>query len=336
MSFLEGTVVSSRIRFARNLRGYRFPSRLKDKDEALEITNKAFKSLSRFARFEYLRVNDAEASELAALKERYIISDALLKSKFGAVAYSLGGDLSVMINEEDHIREQYLVRGGDLADAYAHLSGLDNWLDKTLNFCKNEKLGYLTACPTNLGTGMRASVMTFLPAHVRLNKMEELADRASKLDLTVRGAFGEGSGGDGYLYQISNEVTLGKTEGTMINSVRNFVLEVAEEELELQRVYHRSDEMQVEDDIFRALGTLLYCRKISYDELSRELSEVKLGVLLGLIKSKKPEALDDILVCARPYYLLQLYGEDSCASLERRDELRAKFVRERLKTLIVG
>ncbi len=333
--FLTGTVVSSRVRLARNLKGYRFPSAIKDGAEAQDIINKTFRSLSRYAKFEYLKVADAEPFALEALKERYVISEALIKSRTGAVAYSSGGDLSVMINEEDHIREQYFVRGGDLAGAYSKLANLDNWLDKTLNFCKNEKLGYITACPTNLGTGLRASVMTFLPAHVRLGKMDELACRAAELDLTVRGSFGEGSGEDGYLYQISNEITLGKSEGALISSVKSFVQEVAEKELELQRIYLRANEMQTEDDIFRALGTLLYCRKISYDELSRAIAEVKLGVLLGFIKVTRVEALDDLLVCARPYYLLQLSSVNALADADRRDEIRAKFVRERLKKMVI-
>ena len=333
---LTGIVVSSRVRFARNLRGYRFPSAFRDKNEATEIINKSFRMLEKFGKFRYLKMSDADPTFAGSLKERYVISEALLKSRYGAVAYSESGDLSVMINEEDHLREQYLVRGSDLAGAFSKLARLDDWLNLTLNFCKNERLGYVTACPTNLGTGMRASLMTFLPGHTKLGRMDELTDRAAELDLTVRGAFGEGSGGDSYLYQISNEVTLGKSENGIIKSVKSFVEEVAAEELELQRVYYRSDETAIEDAIFRSLGALLYCRKISYAEFSSALSDVKLGVLLGFIKVRSVEALDDLLVCARPCYLSELCkARMSDNSPAVRDVLRAEFIREKLGTLVI-
>lgn len=334
---LTGTVVSSRIRLARNLKGHRFPAALDNFAEARDIINKTFRSLDRFGKFRFLKISEADPALVGALKERYIISDALIKSRIGAVAYSENGDLSVMVNEEDHIREQYLVRGGNLAGAFEKLSGLDKWLDVTLNFCRNERYGFITACPTNLGTGMRASMMTFLPAHVKLGKLDELNERAADLNLTVRGAFGEGSDGTGFLYQISNEVTLGRSEVSMINTVTQFVRDVAEHENDLQQVYYRSDEMQAQDEIFRSLGILLYCRRISYNEFLAALSNVKLGVSLGFIKVKSVSALDDLMVCARPCYLLELTNaeENSFASPVLRDEIRAKFVRERLGSLIV-
>lgn len=333
---LSGVVVSSRIRFARNVKGYNFPAELRNSDEARKIINLTVSALGKYGKFKLAKMNECEPMTRESLKERYIISDALTRSKFGAVAYSESGDLSVMINEEDHIREQYLVRGNDLYGAFGSLSRLDNWLDANLHFCKNERLGYVTACPTNLGTGMRASVMMFLPGHVKLGRLEEMESRAREYDLTVRGAFGEGSDGDSFLYQISNEVTLGRSERSMIKCVTDFVDGVAEEELELQRIYYRSDELGTEDKIFRSLGTLLYCRRISYGEFSSALSDVKLGVLLGLIDVKVVDALDDLLICARPCYLLELSKDrhDGYTNPAYRDELRAKFVRERLASLI--
>lgn len=333
---LSGIVVSSRIRLARNVKGYNFPAELRNSDEARKIINLTLSALGKYGKFKFLKMSECDPMTRESLKERYIISDALTKSKFGAVAYSESGDLSVMINEEDHIREQYLVRGNGLNGAFASLSRLDNWLDVNLHFCKNERLGYITACPTNLGTGMRASIMMFLPGHVRLGKMEEMESRARGYNLTVRGAFGEGSDGDSFLYQISNEVTLGRSERSMIKDVIDFVCGVAEDELEFQRVYYRSDEPRIEDKIFRSLGTLLYCRRISYGEFSSALSDIKLGVLLGLIDVKAVDALDDLLICARPCYLLELSKDrrDGYTNPAYRDELRAKFVRERLASLV--
>lgn len=337
MTDLAGIVVSSRIRLARNIKGYRFPSELKDSDEARKIINLTYSALGKYGSFRYVKMSECDPMLKESLKERYVISLALQKSRMGAVAYSNSGDLSVMINEEDHIREQYFVQGNDLGGAFTKLSRLDSWLDVNLHFCKNERLGYITACPTNLGTGMRASVMMFLPGHVKLQRLDELEASARSRNLTVRGAFGEGSDGDSFLYQISNEVTLGHSERSMIQSVADFVNKVAEEELELQRIYYRSDELRVEDDIFRSLGKLLYCRRISYGEFSSALSDIKLGVTLGLINVKVVHALDDLLVCARPCYLLELSkdGRDGYTNPTYRDELRAKFVRERLATLVI-
>jgi len=334
---LNGTIVSSRVRLARNLKGYRFPASLKDADEAREIINKTFRMLEKYGRFEYLKISEADPMLAGSLKERYVISSALLKSKNGAVAYSENGDMSVMINEEDHIREQYFVRGRDLGGAYAKLARLDDWLGRTLGFCKNERLGYITACPTNLGTGLRASVMMFLPAHTKLGYMNGLMDRAAELDLTVRGAFGEGSEGDSFLYQISNEVTLGKSENAIIKQVLAFVDEVAADELEFQKVYYRADEIKVEDEIFRSLGTLLYARKISYGELSSAISDVKLGVSLEFIKVRRAEVLDDLLVWCRPCNLLMLCKQEAGNdySPAHRDEIRAGFVRDAIKKLVI-
>lgn len=335
-NLLSGIVVSSRIRLARNIKGYNFPAELKNSDDAKKIINLTMSALGKYGKFKFARMSECDPMSREALKERYIISDALTKSKIGAVAYSESGDLSVMINEEDHIREQYLVRGNDLNGAFACLSRLDSWLDVNLHFCKSERLGYITACPTNLGTGMRASIMMFLPGHTKLGRMDEMESRARRYNLTVRGAFGEGSEGDSFLYQISNEVTLGRSERSMINDVLDFVGDVADNELELQRIYYRSDELRMEDKIFRSLGTLLYCRRISYGEFSSALSDIKLGVLLGLIDVKKVEPLDDLLISARPCYLLELSDDrrDGYTNPVYRDELRAKFVRERLATLI--
>ena len=300
-NFYEGTVVTCRVRLARNLSGYNFASTLKDRAQAKEIVNKTFSLLCEYGQFDLYEMSKISPESAERLKEDYIISEALKKNTFsGAVAVLKNAPISVMINEEDHIRSQCVLKGEDLITAYAKLAPLDRWLNNNLKFSKSNLYGYLTACPTNLGTGLRASAMMFLPTLSRNDMMNDLYRKAKERGLTIRGVFGEGSGSQSCLYQVSNEVTLGKSEIDIIKSVQGYVEEIARIEQINSLTYFNQRKLQVEDEVARAVAILTTCKMLSYEEFSHLMAKLKWGVMLNLIKAKDVLALDDLLLKCRP------------------------------------
>ena len=230
-NLLKTCAVSTRIRLARNLAGYPFPSKLTSEKQAKEIIRKVSLGLNRVDEFKlyYLDTTDEEEAEM--LVENHLISPVLLNNKHVAGALiNRENNVSVMINEEDHLREQCIVKGFDLRLAYDTMSEIDSTISKSLKFAYDEQLGYLTACPTNLGTGLRASVMMFLPALTINGKMNKVITSVSRLGLTVRVTYGEGTKAQGYTFQISNEITLGVKEEEILEQVDLVVRKVAEME----------------------------------------------------------------------------------------------------------
>ena len=206
MDNLESAVVSTRIRLARNLADYPFPHRLKSREQAREIVSLLRLPLSQIDSFRCIYVEETDEEELEMLKENYLISQALIdKREVGAVYINQEENISIMVNEEDHVREQYYIKGFQIFKGYEYLSGIDDVIGDCVRFAYDERLGYLTACPTNLGTGLRASVMLFLPAITRRPDLfGDLKDRMRRKGMVVRGVYGEGSNADGDMYQISN------------------------------------------------------------------------------------------------------------------------------------
>jgi protein arginine kinase len=346
MNNYNGTAVSCRVRLARNLSGYNFASTLTDRRLAKEIVNRTYKIVSSFGNFKLYEMSKLTAEEAEQLKERYVISEALKKNVFsGAVAVDSAERISVMINEEDHIREQCILNGEDLMTAYSKLYPLDGWLNNNLKFCKNQSYGYITACPTNLGTGLRASVMMFLPTLSGTDLINDLCKKAKANGLTVRGVFGEGSNGESCLYQVSNEVTLGKTELSIIKEVQAYVKELAGIEQVNALSYYNRNKYKVEDACFRAKAIMESCRILTYQEFTFLLADLKLGAMLKIINAKAINALDDLLVKCRPATLraMMLNGEtaDNRAIGEfidenqRLDVFRAQYVKNSLKKVLV-
>ena len=333
---ISGTVVTSRVRLARNLTGYNFKSTMNDKVQGREIINRTVRQLNRYGLFDLFVMGDISREAREELKECYVISEALKNNcETGAVATTKDRNLSVMINEEDHIREQMLVKGDDLRFAYNKLVSLDNWLSRNLVFAKSPTLGYLTACPTNLGTGLRASSMMFLPTLTKKNLIGTLYEKAKVRGLTIRGVFGEGSSSDSCLYQISNEVTLGMTEADIIKRMEDYVLEVANIESTNAWSEYNKNKLQVEDSAYRALGILTNCRMLSYVEFSALIANLKAGVMLDFIKISEVTALDDLLVTARPFTLINaLVKSGKPANENNLNAFRAEYVRECLAKII--
>jgi len=318
--------VSSRIRLARNVRGYAFPCVIRGTEKEREVVSILSSVLSKISDFKIYNIKNLSFVERNSLVERYLISKHLSLSEGAAVALSADGLISVMMSEEDHLREQIIVRGFSVRRAYSRISMLDSLVRANVSIAASGN-NYYTACPSNMGTGMRASVMLFIPSICYYNQLDEVKIAARERGLTVRGAFGEGSRGESYFYQVSNEFTYNVTESEILGMVESFVGEVIAREERLRSTMFNFDAYAFADKCFRALGTLSSAVRLDYDELSELISQVKLGVGVGIISVDNAYALDDLLVASRKNTLELNVG--------RGDELRlrAAFVRENLKKI---
>ena len=334
MADLSKTVVSTRVRLARNLEGYPFPSHLKDEKQAKEIIRLVTSGLSRLDEFKLYFMDGITEAEALSLKENHLISPNLIRTKkHSAALINREESVSIMINEEDHLREQCIVKGYDLKLAYDTMSEIDNCIAKSMKFAYDEQLGFLTACPTNLGTGLRASVMMFLPALSINGLMPKVIKSISRLGLTVRGIYGEGSQAEGYLYQISNEVTLGVTEEYIISQVEEVVEKIcALEEAQRQNLKNGSSALEIQDDCLRSYGILTNCAKLTTDELIRYSSSVKLGACLGYINIDDVSKIDELCVKMRPSNI-NAAAEMELTPIER-DVYRAQYTAKYLKKIV--
>lgn len=329
----EGTVVSTRIRLARNLEGYPFPSHLKSEKQAKEIIRQVSSGISGFDEFT-LHYMDAISDEQAVgLMENHLISPKLIKNKrYAAALINAEESVAIMINEEDHLREQCFVKGLDLRLAYDTMSEIDNRIGGGMKFAFDEQLGYLTACPTNLGTGLRASVMLFLPALTVNGLIQNVVRSISRLGLTVRGVYGEGSEAEGYMYQISNEVTLGVSEDEILTQVEGVVGKVCQlEEAERRNLMRGASALDVRDECMRAYGILTNCAKLSTREFVKLCAKVKLGSCLGYLKITDVSKIDDLVVKLRPSNINAAAGKS--LTPPERDVYRAKFCAKELKNI---
>ena len=320
-------VVSSRIRLARNVKGVPFPKRMSDsqKTEFLDSVKKLLDgvSLEGVGKLKYFNLSDIPAEEQAAMVERHVISPAFAQ-KLGPRGLVISQDetLSIMLLEEDHIRIQALFGGAQLDAAFSVAIKAEQLLSKGLTLAFDEQLGYLTECPTNLGTGLRASVMLHLPVMESAGQISVLADSVSKIGLTVRGMYGEGSGSKGGLYQVSNQVTLGISEAAAIENLKAITNQITDREMSLRS---QMDSIAVEDSVYRALGILKFSRSLSSEEMMKLISRVKLGVSMGILKEIDPAVPMTVLIETQAATLQKNYG---IMTPKDRDVLRAKIIRE--------
>ena len=325
----EGDVViSTRIRLARNLNHMTFPAFM-SAEQKETVVARLFEALPEGENqaFRHVRMNTLSATEALAMVERHLISPALARCNDGeALLLSEDESVSMMVNEEDHLRIQVVRAGFDLDSAYQEANCWDDYLDSRLHFAFDDRLGYLTQCPTNLGTGMRASVMLHLPALQERGIVQQLASSVSKLGLTIRGLYGEGSKPEGAIYQLSNQVTLGITETEAIDNLKSIADQIIKEE----RAYRQqlSELPAVQDRIFRSLGILQNARLLSGKEFMTLVSHVRMGIALGMIKHVEPDTVGTLLVEAQPATLMLTFGAELAP--EERDSRRAELVRQRL------
>lgn len=326
--------VSCRIRIARNLQGHPFPHLL-DREQAAEIINIVQPVLEgEFMRelagnFEVTRMVELSPVERQILVEKHLISpDFLQNHEVKAVALRDDEVISVMINEEDHLRIQCLLPGLQLKKAWSLVDRVDDGLEKSIEYAFSEKYGYLTACPTNAGTGLRASVMLHLPGLVLLNQVRGIFANISKLGFAVRGLYGEGTEALGNLFQISNQVTMGHTEEDIINSLMSVAGQLILQERGARRLLLRERREQLQDRVGRSYGILKHARIISSEESMRRLSDLKMGLDLGLTDGTDPGRLIELMIMTRPAFLLQKQPGE--LSSRQHDVLRADLIRKSL------
>lgn len=327
MTQINSVVASSRIRLARNLNGYPFPSRLQSEKQAKEIIRAISSAINKVDKFKLYYMDGIPEEEALNLVENHLVSPLLLKRPgYSAAVINENRNISIMINEEDHLREQCIEKGLSLRSAYSIMSGKDNIISHSIQFAYDEQLGYLTACPTNLGTGLRASVMLFLPALTSTGLMPRVIRSANKLGLTVRGMYGEGSQAEGYMYQLSNEVTLGVTEEEIISLVEQVVERVAEMELsERKKLRTNERAMQIKDACLRSYGVLTNCIMMPSEEFEKLCANLKLGVCLGYLSSEDIGWIDDLMIRMKPSNINLIAGRT--LSAEERDIYRAEYAR---------
>ena len=326
----KGNIIMTRVRLARNLKG--FPFKVTNPEIARESVKMVNRALVRTDTFNLYYMANLSELKLEAMKERHLISQNLIDNrKCGAVLINGDESISVMVNEEDVIREQCFMKGLSLSEAYKRLDRVDDDLCKNLDVAYDDKWGFLTACPTNLGTGLRASVMLFLPALTVSGRITALIKEVKKLGLTVRGLYGEGSNAEGYMYQISNEVTLGVSEYDIINQVEETVQAICEAERDMMKKIFIKDELKTMDRARKAYGVLTNAVLLGYNEFLSHIAEVKLGAMLGLINISDVESIDDLIIRVRPANVCEQYGKK--LSAVDRDLFRAEIVGKKLAKL---
>ena len=320
-------ILSTRARLARNISGFPFPQRADKaaqeillntlKDGVLKIPNTTFFDLSKMTR-----------TEKTALAERHLISPVMTDDKImrGLV---LSGDerLSIMLLEEDHIRIQAMQEGLAISECLKSAMEADDIIEGTLDYAFSENLGYLTCCPTNVGTGLRLSVMAHLPGFTMSGRIEGLARSLSKMGIAVRGLFGEGSQGFGNIYQISNQITLGISEEESAQKLTEIVTEIISQEKALEQKIYSADKFRIEDTVLRAFGTLKYSKIMTSKEALSLLSHVRLGINLGIIKETDHKKINDIMYSIFPSTLSMAYNIENPAD---RDLKRAEVIQEKL------
>lgn len=328
---MSEVVISTRVRLARNLKDYPFPCRLgaQGKEKVIESVRDALiNGNSAIAGdFKYIKMSNLDQRQSISLVEKRLVSPEFISDAEGrGLLLSSDESLSLMLNEEDHIRLQVIKKGLALEEAYDIADKLDTLLDERLDFAYDEKLGYLTQCPTNLGTGMRASVMLHLPALEKSKAIGRIGGNLSKLGLTIRGAHGEGTEPKGALYQLSNQVTLGISEKAAIENLKNITMQLAAQEEQARKRLCSSIEIQ--DTIARSLGILRSALVISHDEALKLLSNVRLGIVSGQITDVAAEQIDELMTAVEPATLSVSLGKS--LSPHDRDIERAKLLREKL------
>ncbi|NLY89528.1 MAG: protein arginine kinase [Firmicutes bacterium] len=330
----EGEVVlSSRIRLARNLRDLPFPHYAGEKqlEEVINLTEKALKQPAPDkGRLKLVRLDAIDQLERMVLLEKHLISPNLVKNPaHRGVILRDDECLAIMINEEDHLRIQAMLSGLQLDKAWELADKIDDYLEASLDYAFDEERGYLTACPTNVGTGLRVSVMVHLPALGMVGQVKKVLAALAHVGLNVRGVYGEGTESVGNLFQISNQVTLGHSEEDLVGKLVSLTRQVVEQEKTARRALLKESRVQLENKVYRAYGLLTQSRLLNSHEAMLLLSDLLLGVEAGLVPTVRAQAVKELFLLIRVAILQQLIGKE--LQPEERDYYRAMVIREHLK-----
>ncbi|MER2108747.1 MAG: protein arginine kinase [Solibacillus sp.] len=327
----EDIVMSTRIRLARNLKGLKFPICFSE-EEAEEVEERVQQALliekNDLHAFMQVKMKDLPKLQRQVLVEKHLISPNLASQPKGAVFLTEDETLSVMVNEEDHIRIQCLAPAMNLQEAFERAKQLDEHLQQKLHYAYDERYGFLTSCPTNVGTGLRASVMLHLPALTMTKKINHVIQMITRLGMVVRGIYGEGSGNSGNIYQFSNQITLGKSSKEILQELEGIVQRVVAKEKEARKQLMTQAPLFLEDRVSRALGILCYAKVLTSDEAASCLSNVRLGVALELISNIVPSSLNECMLLMQPGFIQQYAG--AMLQPTERDVYRAQLMQSKL------
>ena len=327
-------VMSSRVRLARNLKGAAFPGWAKklERIRVLEQLRPAIEALPEMKEAFSGTMDGLSSLDKQILVERHLISrEHAAKSAGSGLVLNREETLCFMINEEDHLRMQALRPGLQLRQAWAAIDQADSVLEKKLNYAFSPELGYLTACPTNLGTGIRVSAMIHLPGLVLAEQINPIIQSVNKLGLAVRGLYGEGTEALGNVFQVSNQMTLGESEGAIVERLEKVLAQIIEHEENARATLLEKRPKTVYNHIGRAYGILANAHSISSKETMNLLSPMRLGVDLGSFAGVERSLVDELFILTQPAHLQKQHSEK--LSAEERDLLRADMVRERLRTV---
>jgi len=337
--WLKGTgpdsdiVISTRVRLARNIRGFPFTNRATNQQRAdvLKLAEDALREVHLAASVVNLALHELPELRRDVLVERHLISRELASGEGPrGVTFGRGEMLSIMINEEDHLRLQWIKSGFDVDRAWHALSKIDRALEHALPFAVSEKYGYLTACPTNVGTGLRVSVMVHLPALTLKENIDQVFKAAQRMNHAVRGLYGEGTRAFGDMYQISNQTTLGRSEDQIIEAIKAIVPKVLEFERQRRGKLYTEERSFVEDKVLRSLALMRSARRLNVQEMMSHLSMLRLGADLGIITDVPVRTINELFILGQPSHLQQ--GQGRALPATERDTLRADLVRSRLAT----
>lgn len=325
-------VLSTRVRLARNIAGSTFPESA-DRETKKRIINYVDSVVTRsklLTEGQYIKAADVDSIDKDFLIERHLISPVFLNGDLDKALYiSPDERVSIMCNEEDHLRIQALSPGLDPRASYDLAMKYETEIGKYLEYTYDSDFGYLTSCPTNAGTGMRVSVLIHLPGLVLTREIDKLISHITRSGLIVRGFYGEGSDVLGNLFQVSNQTTLGVTEDEIIKQIERVTREIIEKEANARQLLIEETSEIIEDKIWRAYGILKHARVLSSDEVMNLLSAVRLGHAMKIIDFLNISLINDILLLSQPAHLQKYYGEEM--DNNQRDFVRAQMVREKLR-----
>lgn len=336
--WLKGTgpnsdiVISSRIRMARNLAKFSFPhwAKKEENEEVLEMTKAAFEKTEQLKDALYLRLDDLDSVDKQFLVERHLMStEHAIRSNQKALLVDPDENVAIMVNEEDHLRIQVMESGFDLDGTWNVIDAIDTRLSELLPYAFRKDWGYLTACPTNTGTGMRGSVMLHLPALVMTRQINRVLEAIAKLSFTARGLYGEGTQASGNFFQISNQVSLGSREEEILGNIKGVIKQIIDQEEKARESLLAEHKEMLEDRIWRSYGTLKNAHIITSNETVELLSMLRLGNDLSLIPNIERSLINELFILTQPAHLQKL--EDKKLSANERDVKRAQIIREKLK-----
>lgn len=327
-------VISSRVRLARNFENYPFPIKMNTEqgkkvlDETKDAILNGNSAISKD--FAFVDIQGLDNIDRQTMVEKHLVSPQLADGHNNCgVLISNDERISIMVNEEDHLRIQCMFPGFQIDKAWDLCDKVDTLLEERIDMAYNADYGYLTCCPTNLGTGIRASAMLHLPALMMTGYIRSILEACGKIGIAVRGLYGENTEAAGNMFQISNQTTLGQSEEEIVKSISNITMQIIEQERMLRTELHRQSVFRFEDKVYRALGLLKNSRIISTEEAMKLLSDVRLGVDMGIIKDINGETLNEIVLLSQPANLQKSIGRH--LNPDERDIKRAEIIREKLR-----